>query len=282
MSGLRQVWAVATNSYHLPIETPVKNLRPARETCEECHWPGKFSGSMEKEIWHFSPDQSNTPIRYNLLMKVGGGEPEVGQGHGIHWHINSAVRIRYWASDEDRLDIPWVEVKMGDEPARVYRSKSYDGPEPPASEIRTMDCMDCHNRPAHVYNSPRQIIDTSMASGVLDPTLPYLRRYATQVLEKTYPDTPAALNAIDSQLREHYAKRMEGVKGKELVEKNIGWLQTLYQRNFFPEQKVTWREYPSHLGHFEFPGCYRCHDEKHTDDGGRTISNDCNPVSRHD
>lgn len=275
MSGLRQVWAVATNSYHLPINTPVENLRPARETCEECHWPGKFSGSMEKEIWHFSPDQSNTPMRYNLLMKVGGGEPDVGRGRGIHWHINSTVTVRYFARDEDRLDIPWVEVTVGDAAPRVYRDPEFTE-EPPAAQIRVMDCIDCHNRPSHIYKSPRQLVDSSLATGVLDPTLPYIRRYATQVMEKTFESTPEALAQIDSEFGQHYAKRMEGPKGRELVENNIAWLKTLYQQNFFPEQRVDWRQYPNHLGHFEFPGCYRCHDDKHADSTGKTISNDCN------
>lgn len=275
LTGLYQVYAVATNSYHLPIDTPVANLRPARDTCEECHWPGKFTGNKEREIWHFAPDQANTPMRYNLLMKVGGGEPEVGLGHGIHWHINKNVSVRYWAADPDRLEIPWVEVKVGDEDPRVYRSAGYEGT-PPAEEIRSMDCIDCHNRPSHVYKSPRQLIDSSLAAGTLDTSLPYLRRTATKLLETSYESTSAALAAIDKGLREQYASRMDGPKGRELVESNITRLQELYQSNFFPEQGVDWRVYPNHLGHFEFPGCYRCHDDKHTDTTGRTITADCN------
>ncbi len=276
MSGLRQVWAVATDSYELPIDTPVHNLRPARDTCEECHWPGKFSSSKEREFWHFSPDQSNTPMRYNLLMKVGGGEPEVGQGHGIHWHINSNVKVRYWASDEDRLDIPWVEVTVDDGAPRVFRSADFTEKDPPAAEIREMDCIDCHNRPSHIYKSPRQLVDSALEAGLLDSSLPYIRRLASQLLEETYESTPEALEAIDSKLRENYESRMVGEKGRELVENNISWLQEVYQRNFFPEQKVDWRQYPNHLGHFEFPGCFRCHDDKHEEATGTTISADCN------
>lgn len=275
MSGLRQVWAVATNSYHLPIETPVRNLRPARDTCEECHWPGKFSGSMGKEIWHFSPDQSNTPMRYNLLMKVGGGDPEVGLGRGIHWHINSRVKVRYWPRDKDRLEIPWVEVAVDEEAPRVYREADFDG-DPPEEEIRTMDCIDCHNRPSHIYKSPRQLVDSSLANGTLAPSLPYLRRYATEVFEGKYETTEEALDAIEDKFRAKYAERMKGEKGRALVEENIAWLKTLYQRNFFPEQGVDWRVYPDHISHFEFPGCYRCHNDEHADAAGNTISNDCN------
>jgi hypothetical protein len=276
MSGLRQVVAMVTQSYELPIKTPVHNLRPARDTCEQCHWPGKFTGSMEREIWHFSPDQSNTAMRYNLLMKVGGGEPEVGQGHGIHWHISSAVTVRYWPRDEQRLDIPWVEVTVADGAPRIFRSPDFAGQDPPETEIRTMDCIDCHNRPAHIYKSPRHLVDQSLAGGLLDASLPYVRRQAVRVLETRYASTDEALAAIDADFRAQYAARMQGEKGRELVESNIAWLQRLYQRNFFPEQKVDWRTYPNHLGHFEFPGCYRCHDDKHATATGETISNSCN------
>ena len=44
LSGVRQVFAVTFNTHSRPIHSPVKDLRPARETCEQCHWPQKFHG----------------------------------------------------------------------------------------------------------------------------------------------------------------------------------------------------------------------------------------------
>ena len=275
MSGLRQVWAVATNTYKTPIETPVHNLRPARETCEQCHWPGKFSGSKEKEIWHFSPDQSNTAMRYNLLLKVGGGEPEVGLGQGIHWHINGDVDVRYWARDEKRLDIPYVEMTVGGGEKQIFRSEDCPDPLPEGAELRTMDCIDCHNRPSHIYRSPRQLIDSSLATGQLDPSLPYFKRYASELLERKYESTEKAMAAIDALLDTEYAEHIQGPRRRELVERNIEWLKTLYQRNFFPEQNVDWRDYPDHIGHFEFPGCFRCHDGEHRTSDRKPITSDC-------
>lgn len=275
LSGLRQVWAVATNSYELPIQVPVENLRPARETCEECHWPEKFSESLEKVKWHFSQDETNTPSRVNLLMKVGGGLPEAGLGRGIHWHINPKVQIRYWARDRQRMDIPWVEVRVDGQEPDIYRSADCPDPLPPEAEIRMMDCVDCHNRPAHIYKSPRQLIDNSLATNKLDRSLPYLKRYATQLFEETYKSTPLALVAIEETLMQRYAQLAKGPRGEELARRNIDWLQTLYQTNFFPEQKVDWRAYPNHQGHFEFPGCNRCHNNKHANKEGKVISKDC-------
>ncbi|HOR27317.1 MAG TPA: NapC/NirT family cytochrome c [Candidatus Sumerlaeota bacterium] len=265
MSGLRQVFAVLTKSYELPIETPVHNLRPARHTCEQCHWPAQFSDSVEKIIWHFSPDRANTPARYNLLLKIGGGMPDAGLGRGIHWHINPSIEVRYWARDRQRLDIPYVEVRREDGSTESFRSPDCPDPLPPDAELRLMDCIDCHNRPSHIYRSPKQLIDFYMATGVLDDSLPYLKRYATEIFEQPWPDTPSALAAIDG-LRQRYADRVQGPEAARVLETNIDWLARLYQRNFFPEQGVDWRAYPNHLGHFEFSGCYRCHDDRHVSD----------------
>ena len=275
MSGLRQVYAVLSGDYELPIPTPVENLRPARETCEQCHWPEKFSDSVEKVYWHFAPDRANTPTRFNMLLRIGGGAPTAGLGHGIHWHISPGVEVRYWARDKERMDIPWVEVRRpGAEPV-VYKSPDCPETLPPEAEVRTMDCIDCHNRPSHIYRSPHQLIDFNMANGVLDASLPSLKRYAGRLFEKKWSTTPEALAAIESTLTEEYAATMEGPRGAALVKRQITALQELYQQNFFPEQKVDWREYPNHLGHFEFPGCYRCHDGKHAAEGGAVVENDC-------
>lgn len=275
MSGLYQVYAVLTGVYELPIETPVKNLRPARETCEQCHWPSTFIDSNERTIWHFSPDQVNTPMRYNLLVHVGGGNPELGLGKGIHWHINPDVTVRYWARDEDRLDIPWVEVQEGGQPPEIYRTEDCPDPLPADAEIRVMDCIDCHNRPSHIYRSPRQLIDFHMATGALDRRLPFFKREATALLEGKYATTEEALGAIDQHLREQYDQWLETPKGRELVEANIATLKELYQRNYFPEQGVNWTVYPDHSSHFEWPGCWRCHDGEHVSESQTAVSSDC-------
>jgi hypothetical protein len=230
---------------------------------------------VERIIWHFSPDQANTPVRYNLLMRIGGGSKELGLGKGIHWHINPMVSVRYWARDRARDDIPWIEVKRANEPPRIYRSADCPDPLPKDAEIRMMDCVDCHNRPSHVFRSPGQLVDQAMATGALDRSLPYLKRHATNLFEKQYPDTPTALKAISSTLQEKYSAWGAGPEGKRMVERNVDLLAKLYQRNFFPEFKVNWRAYPDHAGHFESSGCYRCHDNQHKSADNRVVSNDC-------
>ncbi len=273
--GMGQLWGVMANSYHLPIETPIENMRPAQETCEHCHWSDKLFDSIEKKIWHFSPDRTNTAHRFDLLLKVGGGSKDLGVIEGIHWHISPDVEVRYWAREGDRQDIPWVEVNRGDDEPVVFRSPDCPDPLPPDAEIRRMDCMDCHNRPAHQFKSPDSVLDAYLARGALDASLPYFKRHARELLERDWPDTPTALAGIADGLTEKYANRMQGELGAQIVAQNIEWVQRLYQRNIFPEQNVDWREYPDNIGHFEFPGCYRCHDDKHESPSGRVIPNDC-------
>src|SRR5208282_185901 len=87
LSGSYQVYAVAFNKYPRPILTPIKNLRPARETCEQCHWPQEFSGNLDRTFNYFQDDASNSPYSIRLSIKIGGADPSRGPVGGIHWHM---------------------------------------------------------------------------------------------------------------------------------------------------------------------------------------------------
>ena len=95
ISGARQVLAVLTGTYPTPIPTPIENLRPARETCEECHWPAKFFGTQLLQIPHFRYDERNTPEQISLGTKTGGGSGKLGENAGIHWHMITENRVEY-------------------------------------------------------------------------------------------------------------------------------------------------------------------------------------------
>ncbi len=271
MSGLRQVWKYNTDTFELPVKVPIANLRPARETCEQCHWPEKFSGDFKRVFWYFAEDAENTPRAFHLLMKVGGASTDTGRVGGIHWHVSRTEKVEYWASDEKRTLIPWVRVSFEDGQSRVYKSDGAPAGDPPAQEIRTMDCMDCHNRPAHVYFAPKTSLDKALVSGRLDRHIPNLYSTALALLSHDYPDKPSALAAIDSQLRQVYAQSLPAAS----VESAISELSRIYATSFFPEQGVDWRTYPNHIGHMFYPGCDRCHDNQHKAASGETISNNC-------
>src|SRR6185369_408218 len=110
LSGLRQVWHTFRHTYKTPIETPIRNLRPAQDTCEHCHWPGKFSNSVERVFTHYGTDDANTPVRYDLLMKVGGGNVNKAVPSGVHWHVSDSWQVKYLPMDDKRQQIPYVRV----------------------------------------------------------------------------------------------------------------------------------------------------------------------------
>ena len=167
LSGAYQVYATIANKYPRPIPTPVANLRPAQETCEECHWPRKFFGAAERMHQHFLSDEHNSPWTIELLVKIGGGDPTFGPVGGIHWHMNIANRVEYVASDKGRQVIPWVRATdLTTGKVTVYQSseKPLKPEELAAATPRVMDCIDCHNRPTHIYHTPVESVDLGLST----------------------------------------------------------------------------------------------------------------------
>jgi hypothetical protein len=137
-------------------------------------------------------------------------------------------------------------------------------------EKRTMDCMDCHNRPAHNFLSPEQAVNRAMALNRIDPAIPWIKTNAVFVLTRSYESQQQATNEIADLLAKKYPNdaRMKAV---------IPVVQQLYVGNFFPFMKSSWSSYPNDVGHMIWPGCFRCHDGEHkTEDKKRAIVNDCN------
>jgi nitrate/TMAO reductase-like tetraheme cytochrome c subunit len=270
LSGAYQVYATVANKYPRPIPTPVKNLRPAQETCEECHWPKKFVGNLERTYSYFLGDETNTPFTVRLLMKVGGGDPTHGPVGGIHWHMNVGNKIEYLASDEARQKVPWVRVTDAQGVVTEFRSPRFTNTVDEAA-VRSMDCMDCHNRPAHRYETPNKAVNLAISLGKIDRSLPYIKTNAVDVLTRTYTNETQAVQNIATLLAARYPNDVR-------IRPVIDVVQQIYKDNFFPEMKANWQLYPDNIGHKDWPGCFRCHDGLHkTADGKRIIkANDCN------
>lgn len=280
LSGAYQVYATLTGSYDRPIPTPVQNLRPARETCEQCHWPRAFFGAAERTFEHYIPDAGNSPWIIRMLVDVGGGDPEFGAAGGIHWHMVVGNTLEYIAIDKARQVIPWVRVTDQHGNATVYQS--VDGPlsaeQVAAAAPRTMDCIDCHNRPGHDYRTPAAAVDLALKTGRMDASLPLIKAQAVQALIGGYATTPEAMSGIADSLTTFYRTQYPGVVDAKpaLLTSAIAETRRIYAQNFFPEMGVTWRVYPNNVGHKDFPGCFRCHDGAHASADGKVISNDCN------
>jgi hypothetical protein len=272
LSGIRQVFAVMFHTYETPIPTPVHNLRPARETCEACHWPQKYGEDRLRVINRFGDDENNSAVKTVLLIKIGGGN----KGIGIHGtHLGPGVRIRYGHSDEQRQTIPWIEYS-GPNGKTVYRAEgtAADGK---GLTMREMDCIDCHNRPSHSYKLPERAVDDAMFAGDLSASLPFARKKSVEILKKAYASREAAAVQIPAAVEAYYRDTYPAVykERQQEVTKTARNVLAIYNRNVFPAMKVTWGTYPNNIGHTDFPGCFRCHDDSHTSADGRKVTQDC-------
>jgi hypothetical protein len=279
LSGARQVFATAFKTYPRPIPTPVHNLRPAQETCEQCHWPRKFYGAQLKVFTHYASDEKNTVRVVRMLIKTGGGDPNTGAPSGIHWHMNIGNEINYIATDEKRQTIPYIHVK--DLQGRVTEYFAEDSKLSKEQIANTpkhrMDCVDCHNRPTHIYVPPDTSVDQSMLARRLDVSLPFLKQTAIAALTASYKTTDEAMQGIATQVHGFYAGRysdLENTKGLE-IQNAITELQRIYRNTTFPEMKLDWRTHNNNIGHFYFSGCFRCHDGNHKSADGKVIKKDC-------
>ena len=273
ISGMRQLYHLARNDFPRPIRLNPDDphvLRPARETCEHCHWPQKFTGGFERVFRHYLSDENNTVFSVRLLVNVGGGNPQQGPVGGIHWHMNIANKIEYISPDDQQRVIPWVRHTDSKGVVTVYQDPNFKG-DLSKYPIHTMDCIDCHNRPSHNFLTPNEAVDISLATGRLDPKTSWVKKNVVNALAAPYATTPEALQKIDAALRAAYP-------GNPNVGAIITEAQSIYQANFFPEMKADWRSYPDHIGHKEWDGCFRCHDGNHlTADKKTSIkANDCN------
>jgi hypothetical protein len=279
LSGVRQVFAVLLHTYETPIPVPVRDLRPARETCEECHWPQKFYGAQLIRNPHFRYDESNTAEQITFLVKTGGGSPKLGQNAGIHFHMIIENQITFAASDEKLQRIPWVSVRHLDGTTSEYVSTDEKLTPEELAKLpkRVMDCMDCHNRPTHIFPAPEGAVDVAMSSGLISPSLPWIKKVAVDALVKEYPDGEAAASGIRSEITAFYASRYPQVTSTSAhdIAQACDTVTAIYSRSVFPEMKVNWRSYASNIGHRNWPGCFRCHDGKHVSASSKILTIDC-------
>jgi hypothetical protein len=278
LSGTGQVIAVMFNSYPRPIPAPVQNLRPARETCEQCHWPQRYTGDKVVVHTSYAQDEQNSAATTVLLMKVGGRAWNGTVGiHGVHMAENT--HIDYITTDPKRQTIPEVIYTDAKGTQTVYKSTDtkVTDQELAKGQRRTMDCVDCHNRPTHTFRLPERALDEAMSTGDISPSIPFFKQQALAALKKPYPDADTAQRQIEETLRQFYEMKYPQVyaQARGRIEHAITATQDLYQHNVFPEMKVTWGTYLNNLGHMDSPGCFRCHDGSHTAAGGKTIPNDC-------
>lgn len=284
-SGVRQLVAFARDTVQRPIPTPVRTLPPAREICERCHWPDKLHGDTLRRVVEYAEDEANTETVTEIALHVGGGSARLGIATGIHWHMNIANDIEFITTDDQRQEIPYVKLTDHNGIVTEFTVGGVTPEQMAAGERRRMDCLDCHNRPSHTMApSAERAVNTGLTHGDIPKTLPFVRREAVKALKAEYPSHEAATEGIGRSLREFYRdlalQRPDRLPVVADVDRAISATTEIYRTNVFPQMRVTFGTYPSHLGHVDSPGCFRCHDDNHKTRDGRTISQDCETCHR--
>jgi hypothetical protein len=260
MNGTRQAYEFLTNSFHRPIPVPARNIPAAAQTCVRCHTPARPVADRAVIKREYDTDEANTETVSGIIVFT----------NAAHWHARPDVVVEYSAADAARETIPYVRVTEAGKPPVEYSTAGAGAP----ASLRRMDCLDCHNRPAHSMTlSASAAIDRAVASGDLPGALPFVKREALAALTKDYPNEPAALDGIGQSLAGFYASRPDVSRSD--VDRAIATARRIYSTSVFPEMSVKWETYKSQLGHPESSGCFRCHDDEHKSSSGKVIRQDC-------
>ena len=272
---LKHVFATAFHAYEFPIKA--HDLRPARETCELCHSPDKFSDDSLREIKRFGDDTANTPHSIYLVLKTGGGSERLGLGRGIHWHIMN--KVEFLATDDSQQTIPYVRVTEDDNSITEY--VSIDSNISPESinpdELVEMDCITCHNRITHLVPPPEDTVDQLMETGIISSDIPDIHQKAVEVYSQRYDTNGMGVNGIGGLVNYYSAYYKDYYQAnQDKVDSAILALQNAYQESVYPEQNSDWTSHPNNVGHKDSPGCFRCHDGKHLNAENEAIRLECN------
>ena len=268
MAGTRQLLAVVFNNYPRPIESAMEanKLVSSADTCEQCHTHGEASPPRLRIITEYKDDETNSRMDTVLIMLVG----KIHQAH-----MGPGVQMRYVPQDKKRQNIPWVEYRNSG--SGVTRTYAAAGANIAGLPIFEMQCVDCHNRAAHSFEDPARAIDKDIAGGQIPIGLPFVKKTGLELIKASYSSDDEAAAKIKAGLAAFYQQKYPDVSAKRGADVQAAGtaLAELYGRNVFPDLKVTWGTYPNNLGHTDFPGCFRCHDDAHSTGDKKTISQDC-------
>ena len=272
LAGTRQLYHVLTNQIPKPIPG-VADMRPALETCGNCHWPGRDFGDVIKVKRTYADDDANSETATILQMFLGGPGRPTSSGRAIHWHADPNVRIEFVFTDHERQTIPYVRLVAKDGTVKEYKAEGATDEQIAKGERRVMDCIDCHNVPAHrIAPTAEQAVDAAIANGSISRNLPIVRSESVRLVKSDHSTQEQGLEEIEKGLRGFYTGK--GGVDEAVLAQTIAAVKNVYRRNVFPAMKVTFGVYPDNIGHIITPGCVRCHDGRTASDGSK-INDDC-------
>jgi len=271
MNGTKQLLMVILHNYPRPIMAGDK-LPPAQATCLNCHNPNRSAGDKLLMKTSYGDDEKNSVTRTLVLMHVGGRD-QFGKLSGIHGaHLG---HIEFIATDANRQTINWVSKRSDDGSITEFISSDAKGQV--TGQKREMDCIDCHNRAAHSFDTPEDALNKDMAAGTPSASLPFIHKQGLALIKTQYASQEEATARIAQGLENFYRSQFPAVWSgqRAQVDQAAQTLAAIYNQNVFPFMKVGWGTHPNNIGHNDYPGCFRCHDGNHNSKTGKSITNDC-------
>jgi predicted CXXCH cytochrome family protein len=271
VNGTKQLFMVLVDHYPKPIMADHK-VPVASVTCLNCHNPHAEMGDKLLVTQSFADDSANTQTSNVTVLHVG-GEDTLGHLSGIHGaHLG---KIEYIATDTTDQTIPWVRKTNPDGSTVDFIASGASVPS--VAQPRVMDCIGCHNRAAHSFDTAEGALDKMMAQGSPSASLPFLHKESLALLNAKYSSQGEAKARISSGLITFYRSQYPAVwdTQRPQVETSANTLADIYAHNVFPAMNVRWGTHPNNIGHTDSAGCFRCHDGSHTSKAGVTITNDC-------
>src|ERR1700678_3339944 len=271
LNGTKQLLMVLAHDYPRPIMADNK-VPVASSTCVNCHSPGKLAGDKIVVTTSYGDDESNSQTSSVTVVHVGGRD-SFGRLSGIHGaHMG---KIEYIATDTTNQTIPWVRKTNDNGSVTEFVASGVQRPAP--GQRRLMDCIDCHNRAAHSFDTPENALNKDMAQGSPSASLPFGHREGLALIKATYGSQAEAQTRITSDFTTFYRSQYPAVWNAQRpqIDAAAKALVDIYRSDVFPSMKVSWGTHPNNIGHSDSPGCFRCHDGDHRAKGGVSITNDC-------
>jgi hypothetical protein len=253
-------------------------LRPARDSCEGCHWPDIVHYDSVRTRIHYDTDAKSTETRTRLIVHTGGGEAREKATRGIHWHI--AMNVEYASTDEQKRTIPWVRVTDKDGKATTYvdSTSKVGRAEMDQAPKRRMDCIDCHNAAGHAFRNPAIRVDEAIVAGLIDRSIPGVKARALAIIDKAAPlhgPLDQQIPQFQKIIAEAAPKGAQKPEMKVAEDKFATQMLEILKLSEFEAKELTWKSFPNHVGHQDSPGCFRCHDGKHFNEKGQAIRLQC-------
>jgi nitrate/TMAO reductase-like tetraheme cytochrome c subunit len=272
---VKELWGVIFG-YERPLVSTT--LKPARQNCEGCHNPSVVHHDTIVVRKHYDNDPKSSETATRLVLHTGSGTIREKEAKGIHWHI--ANEVSFIATDPQRREIPWVQVRRPDGKVATFVDPTAKAPEGgfKSENARRIECFDCHNQVGHPFPNPADAVDDAIATGRIDRSLPSAKQRGVELIaavEKLTGPHAEQAKTIDKLIADSAAKAATKPDRKEAEAKFEKAMKEILLASAFEAPGLTWKSFPNQTGHKDSAGCFRCHDGKHFDAQNNAIRLQC-------